>query len=253
LNKQSTNHIDATDQTQKHAEQFAKVKAYILDGTPKQISNFVGLEHVNSSKDWDRIGKAGHIANSIDELNETPESLSEELGMPRPIVSQLYNAYHHVVEYAQKYDINDYRNIFTIFDEFERQKKLTTLVKTDPAKMEWIIKLIHDGKVTDGSTVRKLARIASLTNPDRIDAIKELDSKKGNIESAIKYMKTKPRKDTWEQVSDALSIIKNIPHTQMVFAAKDNSKTKLLADIVSVTTGLLQDIQKMQHQGAVQN
>lgn len=229
------------------------IKAFIVEGTDGEIAKLVGLQHVNEAQAWERIGKAGQVVYLIDEKLETFDSLSQDWGMPKPILKQIYFAFHQSTFYGKKYGIDNYKTIFAIFDEVARQSRLMKLLETDPSKEEWLMNLIHDGKITQGKMARKLAKIASFKNPDRVDALKELDSKNGNIESALKCMKNKPRKNTWEQVNDALTTLLNIPHREIVAASTNNANTKLFADIASVVAGYLHDIQKMQRTGTGQN
>jgi len=230
-------------------EHFAKVPVVVLKGTDQQIHVFLGKIHVAGAKPWQAASRAGHIFALIEQYSETVESVAEALGMPKSKVENAYFAYKKTQQFGKVSSDKNTIKYFAIFDEFYRQKVLRDWEKKDTSNMESFMQYVEEKKITDGSGVRKFAKIIAAENPQRAQAISALKSLNGDVIKVFETLQNNTGSASWEKVFQSLKMLKDFPHRALEDAAVDTEKLRTLNELILVATDLQKTIQEIQQRG----
>tara|TARA_Y100000996_G_scaffold316201_1_gene252389 strand:- start:1000 stop:2058 length:1059 start_codon:yes stop_codon:yes gene_type:complete len=137
---------------------FAKMKCKVLKPTAKkaEIRKFLASIHISGRKDWAPANKGETVYLMIEQDGETFQSVADHLGTSKGAVERLYRAYQATSDYCSRYGGN-YINTFSYWDEFTKRKSLQEQDRTDPGFRDYVMELVHTGKITDNKKIRKLA------------------------------------------------------------------------------------------------
>ena len=137
---------------------FAKMRCKVLKSTAKkaEIRKFLASIHISGKKDWAPANKGEMVYLMIEEDGECFQSVADHLGTSKGAVERLYRAYEATAEFCSRYGGN-YINTFSYWDEFTKRKSLQEQDRNDPGFRDYVMGLVHTGKITDNKKIRKLA------------------------------------------------------------------------------------------------
>ena len=234
------------------ADAFSKVRCFVLNATDKEIEFFLGTIHVTGPKEWATANKAMHIFNLIDVWGESKEAVAEELGITKGRVDTYYLAFKATRDYGSKYASGDggkYVRKYSYFDELYKSKDLRQWLDSDSDNLDLFMQWLSNDQMRTYMDVRRIRDIIKANNPEKTAAMSTI--KKGAIvEKAHKSFKETNAGDSWGPIFKALKHVKAFPANALKEAILDGGKLSVLAELVMAATGLQQQIQKMQREGA---
>jgi hypothetical protein len=198
--------------------------------TEADVRKFLASEHIAKKKDWSAPNKGLLIFLMIDVDGETYRSVADDLAMTAPGVERLYKAYRMTETYCQRKG-GKYQRTFSYFDEYLKKPILVKQAQSDPGFMDWLMDLIHEGKLVEHKDIRKLAVLFDPNEDATCQklALDELNRPNGKLRKAYQlFVDSSPKGsvEVFENASrlvDAITIgqYKNLRDTALLKPAMD--------------------------------
>ena len=178
--------------------------------TKAEIMKFLASEHIAKKKDWPAANKGEVIFQLIDVHGETPRSVADDLGIKggARAVERLYKAYRLTETYCQRKG-GKYIHTFSYFDEYLKKPILLKQAQSDPGFEDYLMDLIHEGKLSEHKDIRKLADLFD-PNEDatcRKLALQELNKPNGKFKKAYQMFVDSSPKGSVEVFEKAAKLV----------------------------------------------
>lgn len=192
---------------------FGKMRCKVLKPTAKkaEIRKFLASIHISGKKDWAPSNKGETVYLMIEEDNETFQSVADHLGMGRTAIERLYKAYQATSEYRSRYG-GDYIHTFSYWDEYTKRKSFIEQEQSDPGFRDYVMEIVHAGKITDNKKMRKFAKFfESGVDPTlRKRALDTLHRNGGNIDKAYEVFVDYSEQGSLDLIDKARKLIEDI-------------------------------------------
>lgn len=122
---------------------------YILVGSRKDVSAYLGFRHVTGIKEWNPAEKAEYIAKLIDSDNLSYEEVSKKIGSKAPTVRQHYISYRLLLQLEQQEDVsieaveNKFSVLYLSLRTQGVQKYLSIDIQAPPNKAKTPVPKVH--------------------------------------------------------------------------------------------------------------
>ena len=223
---------------------YLPAKIFRPDLSQKDIDMFLGSVHIVGKKDWSATNKGKHIYKLINQYDETPESVADQLGMTISNVKKAYAAYKLTANYGKKYG-GQWIHMYSYFDEYVKSGSLPRWVEDDPSNMDWLMELIHSKKISNHRHIRKLTKIVSAESELQKRCFDVLNSKEGNIEQAHDTLKIYSDSNSWNVLEKTLKTLDSFPIQQMKIAKHDEQKLAIIKNLIGAAKTLQKSILDM--------
>ena len=208
---------------------YLPAKIFREDLSAKEIDMFLGSVHIVGKKDWSATNKGKHIYKLINQYDETPESVAEQLGMTVGKVKQAYSAYKLTNQFGKKYG-GKYIHMYSYFDEFLGAPALIRWTEDDPSKLDWLMEQIHNKKISNHRHIRRLKYIVT-AEPDLQKICLDVISKEG-IEKAYDTYKIYSDSNSWMLLEKTCKVLDAFPIQQMKIAKNDAAKMTVIKNLI---------------------
>ena len=210
---------------------YLPAKIFRSELSAKEIDMFLGSVHIVGKKDWSATNKGSHIYKLINQYDETPESVAEQLGMTVGRVKQAYSAYKLTNTFGKKYG-GKYIRMYSYFDEFLSAPPLIRWTEDDPSNLDWMMELIHSKKISNNRHMRRLRDIIKAEPNLQKRCIAVLKSKEGNIELAHETLKIYSDSNSWNVLEKTCKVLDSFPIQQLKIAKNDAEKMTLIKNLI---------------------
>jgi len=210
----------------------------------KEIDMFLGSVHIVGKKDWSPTNKGKHIYKLINQYDETPESVADQLGMTVSRVKHAYSAYKLTNQFGKKYG-GKYIRMYSYFDEFLSAPPLIRWTEDDPSNLDWMMELIHSKKISNNRHIRRLRDIVKAEPDLQKRCIAVLKSKEGNIELANETLKIYSDSNSWSVLEKTCKVLDSFPIQQMKIAKNDTQKMIVIKNLIAASKTLQKSILDM--------
>jgi len=211
---------------------FIPAKIFRENLSAKEIDMFLGSVHIVGKKDWSPTNKGKHIYKLINQYDETPESVADQLGMTLTRVKHAYSAYKLTNQYGKKYG-GKYIHMYSYFDEFLSAPALIRWTEDDPSKLDWLMEQIHTKKISNHRHIRRLKFIIAAEPDIQKRCLDVLESKEGNIENAYDTFKIYSDSNSWTVLEKTLQVLDSFPIQQMRIAKDDVEKMAVIKNLIT--------------------
>ena len=219
-------------------------KIFRDDLSAKEIDVFLGSVHIVGKKDWSATNKGSHIFKLINQYDETPESVAEQLGMTVGKVKQSYSAYKLTRDFGKKYG-GKYIHMYSYFDEYLNAPGLVRWVEDDPSKLDWLMEQIHNKKISNHRHIRRLKYIVAAESAIQKKCLAIIESKEGNIELAYDTYKIYSDSNSWIILEKTCKVLDSFPIQQLKIAKDDAKKMTLIKNLIVGASTLQKSILDM--------
>ena len=121
-----------------------------------EIRRFLASIHITGKKSWAPANKGETVYLMIEKDGETFQSIADHLGTSKNAVERFYKAYQVTSEYCSRYG-GIFTNTFSYWDEYTKKPILQEQERLDPGFRDYVMELVHTGKITDNKKIRLLA------------------------------------------------------------------------------------------------
>ena len=205
--------INSGKSTGVKASELRTMRCKIIRSTATEadVRKFLASEHIAKKKDWSAPNKGLLIFLMIDVDGETYRSVADDLAMTAPGVERLYKAYRMTVKYCQLKG-GKYNGAFSYFDEFLKKPILVKQAQSDPGFMDWLMDLIHEGKLVEHKDIRKLAVLFDPNEDATCQklALDELNRPNGKLRKAYQLFVDSSPKGSVEVFENAARLVDGI-------------------------------------------
>ena len=179
--------------------------------TEADVRKFLASEHIAKKKDWSAPNKGLLIFLMIDVDGETYRSVADDLAMTAPGVERLYKAYRMTEKYCQRKG-GSHQRTFSYFDEYLKKPILVKQAQSDPGFMDWLMDLIHEGKLVEHKDIRKLAVLFDPNEDATCQklALDELNKPKAKLRKAYQLFVDSSPKGSVEVFLNAARLVDGI-------------------------------------------
>ena len=208
---------------------YLPAKIFRDDLSAKDIDVFLGSVHIVGKKDWSATNKGSHIYKLINQYDETPESVAEQLGMTVGKVKQAYGAYKLTTIFGKKYG-GKYIHMYSYFDEYLKHSSLVRWTEDDPSKLDWLMEQIHNKKISNHRHIRRLGKIVAAETSIQKRCLDIIP--KDGIEAAYDTYKIYSDSNSWIVLEKTCKILDAFPIQQMRIAKNDAQKMTLIKNLI---------------------
>ena len=223
---------------------YLPAKIFRDDLSAKDIDVFLGSVHIVGKKDWSATNKGSHIFKLINQYDETPESVAEQLGMTVGKVKQAYSAYKLTNQFGKKYG-GKYIRMYSYFDEFLSARALIKWTEDDPSRLDWLMEQIHNKKISNHRHIRRLKYIVAAEPSIQKKCLAIIESKEGNIEQAYDTFKIYSDSNSWIILEKTCKVLDSFPIQQMKIAKNDTQKMIVIKNLIAASKTLQKSILDM--------
>lgn len=206
--------INSGKSTGVKASELRTMRCKIIRSTATEadVRKFLASEHIAKKKDWSAPNKGLLIFLMIDVDGETYRSVADDLAMTAPGVERLYKAYRITEKYCQRKG-GKYQRTFSYFDEYLKKSILVKQAQSDPGFMDWLMDLIHEGKLVEHKDIRKLADLFDPNEDGRCQklALNELNKPTGKFRKAYEMFVDYSPKGSVDVIEKAAKLVDAIP------------------------------------------
>jgi hypothetical protein len=207
----------------------------------RDIALYLARVHVGGKRQWMAVNKAAHVFELHTRNGMSFDQIWQFLSINRSTAERMINAYRDTIAYRERYpDEAGWASKYSYFDEIYKRSDLRGWVERRGNRrrlMEWI----YRERIRTGIDIRKLPLI--LTDKYATTLLDNVGAEK-----AYAYLAKKdPRltDDFYRKMSEVIRTIQRIDGRQLLLAAKDPNRARLIKSLSESSLRLTNAIERM--------
>lgn len=222
---------------------FNRVRCVVLkpSTSEKDLAIYLARVHVGGKRQWLAVNKAAHVFELHTREGMAYEEIQRFLSLNRATIERMILAFRDTLAYREKYpDDAGWATKYSYFDEIYKREILRHWIQRKRNRyrlMDWTYK----GRIRTGFDIRKLPAILQDRYATRI-----LD--KFDVEKAFSVLAKRDPSLTdgfYARISDVITGIKSLDRGELILAANDPSRTRLIHKLLENSARLEENVKRV--------